>query len=195
MWKNGGTPELKTAAAQGSSAEVTALCRRKCEPNTATHIEQECLIGQFMLFLGPIQEKRLKTAPLCGHSPHASKTSTFATLTYLNVRQKALTSYRIPFIITNCRDQDILIWICVPNHGGQSPRTRSGGCVALPTLYSPEEIAERLKVSRRSVYHWLNSGKLTGLKAGQYWRVTEEDLIGFMKHEKPTPKGGQQTGL
>jgi excisionase family DNA binding protein len=68
--------------------------------------------------------------------------------------------------------------------------------VALPTLYSPEEIAERLKVSRRSVYHWLNSGKLAGLKAGQYWRVTEEDLIGFMKQEKPTPKGGQHhTGL
>jgi len=61
----------------------------------------------------------------------------------------------------------------------------SGGCVALPTLYTPEEIADKLRVSRRSVYHWLTSGKLSGLKAGQYWRITEEDLIIFMKRLRP----------
>jgi excisionase family DNA binding protein len=42
-----------------------------------------------------------------------------------------------------------------------------------------------LKVSRRSVYQWLHSGKLNGLKAGQYWRIAEDDLIGFMKQQKP----------
>jgi excisionase family DNA binding protein len=67
--------------------------------------------------------------------------------------------------------------------------------VALPTLYSPEEIADRLKVTRRSVYHWLNSGKLNGLKAGQYWRVTEDDLIGFMKLQKPADKHPHDSGL
>jgi excisionase family DNA binding protein len=66
--------------------------------------------------------------------------------------------------------------------------------VALPTLYSPEEIADRLKVTRRSVYHWLNSGKLSGLKAGQYWRITEDDLIGFMKQQKPAEKRSQRAG-
>jgi excisionase family DNA binding protein len=60
--------------------------------------------------------------------------------------------------------------------------------VALPTLYSQDEIADRLKVSRRSVYHWLNSGKLNGLKAGQYWRIAEEDVIGFMKLQRPVHK-------
>jgi excisionase family DNA binding protein len=60
----------------------------------------------------------------------------------------------------------------------------SGGCVALPTLYTPEEVAEKLRVSRRAVYQWLNSGKLNGLKAGQYWRVTEEDLNQFLKRHK-----------
>ena len=67
--------------------------------------------------------------------------------------------------------------------------------MALPTLYSPEEIADRLKVSRRSVYQWLNSGKLNGLKAGQYWRITEEDLIGFMKHQKPAHKQQHDEGV
>ena len=61
--------------------------------------------------------------------------------------------------------------------------------MALPTMYSPDEVAERLKVSRRSVYQWLNSGKLNGLKAGQYWRITEEEIIGFMKKlHKPADK-------
>jgi excisionase family DNA binding protein len=57
----------------------------------------------------------------------------------------------------------------------------SGGCVALPTLYTPEEVAKKLRVSRRAVYEWLKSGKLNGLKAGQYWRVTEEDMTQFLK--------------
>jgi len=56
--------------------------------------------------------------------------------------------------------------------------------VALPTLYTPEEVAEQLRVSRRAVYQWLNSGKLNGLKAGQYWRVTEEDLTQYLQRHK-----------
>jgi excisionase family DNA binding protein len=66
------------------------------------------------------------------------------------------------------------------------------GGVALPTLYTPEEIADKLKVSRRSVYHWLTSGKLNGLKAGQYWRITEEDLITFMRRHNARPTKQQQ---
>jgi excisionase family DNA binding protein len=51
----------------------------------------------------------------------------------------------------------------------------------LANLYTPEEVAKRLKVSRRAVYQWLTTGKLVGMKAGQGWRITEEDLIAFMK--------------
>jgi excisionase family DNA binding protein len=52
--------------------------------------------------------------------------------------------------------------------------------MALPTLYTADEVAIKLKVSRRSVYLWLATGQLTGLRVGQGWRVTEEDLIEFM---------------
>jgi len=52
--------------------------------------------------------------------------------------------------------------------------------MALPTFYKPSEVAERLKVNRRSVYQWLAKEQLKGLKAGQSWRITEEDLIVFM---------------
>jgi len=53
--------------------------------------------------------------------------------------------------------------------------------MSLPSLYTPEEVAERLKVKRRAVYQWLISGRLTGMKVGQGWRITEEDLMVFMK--------------
>ena len=53
--------------------------------------------------------------------------------------------------------------------------------MALPIFYTSSEVARRLKVSRRSVYQWLTSGQLDGLKAGQSWRITEEDLIAFMR--------------
>jgi excisionase family DNA binding protein len=65
----------------------------------------------------------------------------------------------------------------------------SGGCVALPTLYTPEEVAKKLRVSRRAVYEWLKSGKLNGLKAGQYWRVTEEDMTHFLKRHQTNIDG------
>jgi len=55
------------------------------------------------------------------------------------------------------------------------------GSMNLANLYTPEEVAKRLKVSRRAVYQWLTTGKLVGMKAGQGWRISEEDLIAFMK--------------
>ncbi|MCL4853805.1 MAG: helix-turn-helix domain-containing protein [Bryobacteraceae bacterium] len=53
--------------------------------------------------------------------------------------------------------------------------------MTLPTYYTVEEIAERIKVSQRSVYEWLRSGRLRGVRAGQFWRVSEPDLIQFLE--------------
>jgi excisionase family DNA binding protein len=52
--------------------------------------------------------------------------------------------------------------------------------MALPTLYTPEEIARQVKVERQTVYHWLSAGLLRGLRVGSTWRITEEDLLHFM---------------
>ena len=46
---------------------------------------------------------------------------------------------------------------------------------ARPSL-SAEEVAGRLRVSRRTVYEWLKLGRLRGLRAGKAWRIREEDL-------------------
>lgn len=48
-------------------------------------------------------------------------------------------------------------------------------------FYTTEELAERLKVSERSVRDSLNSGELKGYKRFNKWYVFEEDLIKFLK--------------
>jgi excisionase family DNA binding protein len=72
------------------------------------------------------------------------------------------------------------------------PPSRTGE-MSFPDLYTPEEVAERLRVSRRAVYQWLTLGKLVGMKAGQGWRITEEALIDFMKSNKEAGKNSERT--
>jgi excisionase family DNA binding protein len=48
-------------------------------------------------------------------------------------------------------------------------------------FYTPEEIAERLKVSTKTVQAWLSKGQLKGFRAGKMWRVTREALEEFLK--------------
>lgn len=48
-------------------------------------------------------------------------------------------------------------------------------------LYTVEEIAKELKVSEKTVRHWLNQGKLKGFKLpNNKWRVKQEDLKSFI---------------
>jgi excisionase family DNA binding protein len=54
--------------------------------------------------------------------------------------------------------------------------------MTLPVLYTPEEVAEKLKVTRRSVYEWLLRGRLRGLRAGDTWRIAEQDLMAFLEN-------------
>lgn len=43
-------------------------------------------------------------------------------------------------------------------------------------VYTPEEVAEILKVTRRTVYNWIRSEKIEAKKIGPRWYVTEEAL-------------------
>lgn len=63
--------------------------------------------------------------------------------------------------------------------------------MTVPNLYTPEEVAEKLKVTRRSVYEWLLKGKLRGLRAGDNWRIAETDLMAFLEsHMAAVPRIG-----
>ena len=47
-------------------------------------------------------------------------------------------------------------------------------------LLTPEEVANRLRVTRRTVYTWLKLGRLRGLRAGKGWRIRPADLDAFL---------------
>lgn len=52
-------------------------------------------------------------------------------------------------------------------------------------VYRPEDIADGLAVSRKTVYLWLQTGQLVGFKVGKLWRITREDLLNFLGRDIP----------
>jgi len=51
------------------------------------------------------------------------------------------------------------------------------------------QVAKRLDVNKKTVYIWLNRQNLTGYKAGNLWRITEQQLQDFLTREQG---GGQE---
>lgn len=47
-------------------------------------------------------------------------------------------------------------------------------------VYTLDEVAEILKVSRRTLYAYVKEGKLPAVKMGKYWRVSQENLRAFV---------------
>lgn len=47
-------------------------------------------------------------------------------------------------------------------------------------VYSLEEVADILKITRRTLYTYVKEGKLHAVKIGKYWRVSEQDLQDFI---------------
>lgn len=43
-------------------------------------------------------------------------------------------------------------------------------------VYTLEEVQEILKVTRRTLYSYIKSGKLKAVKVGRYWRVPAKAL-------------------
>ena len=59
-------------------------------------------------------------------------------------------------------------------------RTIEGGACVENRLLTPDEVADRLQVSRLTVMSYLRSGVLKGIKVGRLWRVSEEELGRFL---------------
>jgi len=47
-------------------------------------------------------------------------------------------------------------------------------------VYTLEEVAQILHLTRRTLYSYVHDGKLKAVKIGKYWRVTEESLAAFL---------------
>jgi len=51
-------------------------------------------------------------------------------------------------------------------------------------LLTPEEAAERLRVSPETIKKWCRIGRLPGVKVSVLWRVWEKDVDAFIKEKK-----------
>ena len=51
------------------------------------------------------------------------------------------------------------------------------------TIYTLDELAELLKVTKRTLYNYVRSGKLEAVKVGREWRVTEDQLKHFLEEQ------------
>jgi len=47
-------------------------------------------------------------------------------------------------------------------------------------VYTLDEIAAILHITRRTLYSYVKEGKLKGVKIGKYWRVSEKQLEEFL---------------
>jgi putative molybdopterin biosynthesis protein len=47
-------------------------------------------------------------------------------------------------------------------------------------IYTTDEVAQLLKVSRRTVQHWIRTGQLKALRVGGEYRVEAEELRRFV---------------
>ena len=51
-------------------------------------------------------------------------------------------------------------------------------------VYTLDEVAAILKVTRRTLYNYISWGKLKVIKMGKYWRVSQEALQSFVSREQ-----------
>lgn len=47
-------------------------------------------------------------------------------------------------------------------------------------VFTLDEVADILKVTKRTLYNYVKDGKLPAVKMGKYWRVSQESLQAFI---------------
>lgn len=48
-------------------------------------------------------------------------------------------------------------------------------------VYKIDEVAEMLKVTRRTIYNYVKSNQLKAMKMGREWRITHQAIEEFLK--------------
>lgn len=49
-------------------------------------------------------------------------------------------------------------------------------------LLTPDQVAEKLQVSKKTVERMLHAGQLKGYKLGRLWRISEENVQDLLKN-------------
>ncbi len=51
-------------------------------------------------------------------------------------------------------------------------------------LYTIDEVAEYLRVTRRTIYRYIEQGKLPAYRVGDSWRFSDEDISEYLKKNR-----------
>ena len=54
-------------------------------------------------------------------------------------------------------------------------------------LYTPQEVANYLKVDVRTVYRWLREGEMNAIRFQREYRIAESDLRDFLERRRTRP--------
>ncbi|MCM1567811.1 MAG: helix-turn-helix domain-containing protein [Dehalobacter sp.] len=54
----------------------------------------------------------------------------------------------------------------------------------MDNFYTPQEVADKLKVNIRTLYRWIREGKLKAVKIGELWRISETELNKLLQGDK-----------
>ena len=52
-------------------------------------------------------------------------------------------------------------------------------------VYTLDEVADIMKITKRTLYNYIKAGTLHAVKMGKYWRVSEESLQVFISNGTP----------
>lgn len=60
--------------------------------------------------------------------------------------------------------------------------SRHSGKIKVATLLTPQEVSERLRLKRTTIWHYIRDGKLKAIRFNKKtWRILEKDLNKFLK--------------
>ena len=113
--------------------------------------------------------ERARPGIFCGalvHAPASGLHISFRFPTKLRIEAKAI------ILTAGCRPQGRpvgLAWFCMEMSG-------YGRLATLEDLLTPEEVAGRLRLSRRTIIGWLQDGRIAGLKVGNRWRIRADQV-------------------
>lgn len=54
----------------------------------------------------------------------------------------------------------------------------------MENYYTPKEISNKLKLNIRTIYKWIREGKVSAVKLGDVWRISESELKRLLESEK-----------
>lgn len=54
----------------------------------------------------------------------------------------------------------------------------------MDNYYTPQEVADKLKLNVRTLYKWIRENKLKAVKIGDVWRISETELNRLLQGDK-----------